>query len=184
MESKTKNRKTREQLAVMAAKAFNGLTLAPGEESVHELEEGWFNAVYDLRLSDGRNVILKIAPPEKAEVLTYEKDLMATEVTTMRLVAKNPKIPVPEIYFYDQDHDVCDSDYFFMAKLPGDNFEHVKEALDPESRAQIEHQIGQIVWEINQYTGDTFGYPGNPDLRGAKWRETFLKGHRLTAGGR
>jgi aminoglycoside phosphotransferase (APT) family kinase protein len=175
MESKTKNRKTREQLAVMTAKTFNGLTLAPGEESVHELEEGWFNAAYDLRLSDGRNVILKIAPPEKADILTYEQNLMATEVAAMRLVAENPAIPVPEIYFYDSAHDVCYSDYFFMEKLQGENFEHVKESLAPEIRSGIEHKIGEIVREINQFTGDYFGYPGNPDLRGSTWRGAFLK---------
>ncbi len=175
MESKTKNRKSRGQLALMVEKAFDGLSLAVGEGAVCELEEGWFNAAYNLLLSDGREVILKIAPPENAEVLTYEQNLMATEVASMRMVAENPEIPVPEIYYYDPSHDVCDSDYFFMEKLKGDNFEHVKDALAPDVRAQIERQIGGIVREINQYSGEYFGYEGNTALRGNAWRETFLK---------
>jgi len=100
---------------------------------------------------------------------------MATEVASMRMVAENLEIPVPEIYYYDPSHDVCDSDYFFMEKLKGGNFEHVKDALAPDVRAQIERQIGGIVREINQYSGEYFGYEGNTALRGNAWRETFLK---------
>lgn len=46
MESKTKNKKTREQLENMARRAFNGLGLAAGNEAVREMKEGWFNAAY------------------------------------------------------------------------------------------------------------------------------------------
>ena len=63
MESKTKNKKTREEIKNMAVRAFDGLGLAAGEEAVLELKEGWFNAAYNIRLVDGREVILKIAPP-------------------------------------------------------------------------------------------------------------------------
>ena len=129
MESKTKNKKTREQVARMVERAFGGATLAADEDGVSELKEGWFNAAYNVQLSDGREVILKIAPPGDAEVLAYEKHIMATEVASMRMVRENPAIPVPEIYYFDTAHDVCDSEYFFMEKLTGDNYEHVKEIL-------------------------------------------------------
>jgi aminoglycoside phosphotransferase (APT) family kinase protein len=175
MESKTKNRKTREQVARMVERAFDGATLAAGEDAVRELKEGWFNAAYDARLADGREVILKIAPPADAEVLAYEQNIMATEVATMRLVRANPAIPVPEIYYFDTGRDLCDSDYFFMEKLTGDNYEHVKESLPPPMQAQIDRQIGVIVREINGFTGTYFGYDGNSALRGATWQEAFIK---------
>jgi hypothetical protein len=44
MESKTKNTKTRPQIAAMAARAFGGTALADGEDAVRELKDGWFNA--------------------------------------------------------------------------------------------------------------------------------------------
>ena len=140
MESKTKNRKTREQVARMVERAFNGLTLAPGEDAVSELKEGWFNAAYNVRLADGREVILKIAPPKDAEILAYEKNIMATEVASMRLAAQNPAIPVPEIYYFDNARDLCDSDYFFMEKLGGENYDHVKKNLPPAIQTQIATQ--------------------------------------------
>src|SRR6185312_4172657 len=132
MESTTKNRKTREQVAQMVERAFSGITLAADDDALRELKEGWFNAAYNVRLSDGREVILKIAPLKDTDVLAYEKHIMVTEVALMRLVRENPAIPVPEIYAFDTACDICDSEYFFMEKLTGDNYEQVKEALSPE----------------------------------------------------
>jgi len=175
MESKTKNKKTREQIERMVKKAFSGVTLSAGEDAVQELKEGFFNAAYNIKLSNGREVILKIAPPIDTDILTYEKNIMVTEVTSMRLVRENSDIPVPEIYFYDDTRDLCDSDYFFMEKIAGDNLEHVKESLPPQTRTEIELRIGAIMREINEFTGTYFGYEGNSDLRGTAWKETFIK---------
>jgi aminoglycoside phosphotransferase (APT) family kinase protein len=175
VESKTKNKKTREQIERMAGRAFEGLGLAPGEDAIAELKEGWFNAAYSVRLADGREVILKIAPPVGAEVMQYEKNIMATEVAAMRLVQQNPAIPVPVIYCYDDALDLCDAPYFFMEKIDGDNLEHVKASLPPETQVAVDRQIGAIVREINTFPGTYFGYDGNPELRGQTWRETFVK---------
>jgi aminoglycoside phosphotransferase (APT) family kinase protein len=173
MESKTKNKKSRAQIERMAERAFGGLGLAPQDDAVNELKLGWFNAAYEVRLADGRAVILKIAPPPAAEVMQYEKNIMATEVAAMRRVRQNPAIPVPEIFYYDNHHDLCDSDYFFMEKVEGDTLEHVIAALAPDVRAGIERQIGAIIREINGFGGVYFGYDGNPALRGTTWRATF-----------
>lgn len=175
MESKTKNKKTREQIEAMAMRAFDGMGLAAGEDAVTELKEGWFNVAYNIRLADGREVILKIAPPAGADVLSYEKNIMVTEVTSMKLVRQNPNIPVPEIYAFDTARDLCDADYFFMEKLTGDNLEHVREGLPEETHADIDRQIGAIIREINGFEGEYFGYPGNSDLRAATWQEAFIK---------
>ena len=175
MESKTKNRQTRAQIAAMAARAFNGLTLADGSDAVQELKDGWFNASYKIRLADGRQVVLKIAPPKDAEVMLYEKNIMATEVATMQLVRQNPAIPVPEIYFFDDTHDLCDADYFFMAYMTGDSLEHVNDSLPADMKESVGQHIGAIIREINGFPGTYFGYDGNPDLRADTWPEAFIK---------
>jgi aminoglycoside phosphotransferase (APT) family kinase protein len=175
MEGRTKNRKSREQIARMAARAFDGVGLAAGEDAVTELKEGWFNVVYDVRLADGREVILKIAPPAGAEIMAYERNIMETEVSAMRRVHENPAIPVPGIYAFDQARDLCDADYFFMEKLRGDNLGRVKPNLSPDARTKIEARIGEIIREINAFTGTYFGYPGNRDLRSESWRSAFVE---------
>jgi aminoglycoside phosphotransferase (APT) family kinase protein len=175
MESKTKNRKTREQIVRMVERSFGGTTLAAREDAVSELKEGWFNAAYNVCLSDGREVILKIAPPQGAEILQYERNIMATEVASMRLARTNPDIPVPEIYYFDNARDLCDSDYFFMEKLAGENYGYVRNNYPSAAQAQLDHHIGAIVREINGFTGTYYGYDGNSDLRGESWKDTFLK---------
>ena len=175
MESKTKNKKTREQIESMAVRAFNGLGLAVGEDAITEMKQGWFNAAYNVRLADGREVVLKIAPPQGAEVMIYEKNIMTTEVASMRLVHENPAIPVPEIYFFDTAHDLCDSDYFFMEKICADNLEQVRASLPAKTQEDIDFHIGEIIREINTFPGTYFGYDGNPDLRAKTWKEAFIK---------
>ncbi len=173
MHSTTKNTKTRAQIAAMVARAFGGTALAGSDDAVRELKDGWFNAAYSIQLADGREVILKIAPPNDAEVMQYEHNIMTNEVASMRLVAQNRAIPVPEIYFYDQAHDLCDSDYFFMEKIAGDNVEHVNANLPAETRASLERQIGAIIREVNSFQGSYFGYAGNPALRANSWNAAF-----------
>lgn len=173
MESRTKNRKTRQQLEKMAKRAFGGVGIAPGGDAVQELKEGWFNVAYDIKLADGRNVILKIAPPEDAEIMAYEKNIMETEVSSMRLVRSNPAIPVPEIYFYDQARDLVDADYFFMERLHGENLERAKGRLPPDELSRIMAETGRIVREINGFKGAYFGYPGNRELRADDWPAAF-----------
>jgi len=175
MESKTKNVKNWAQIDAMARKGFSGIGLQDGADAVRELKDGWFNAAYSVRLADGREVILKIAPAAQAEVMSYERNIMVTEVATMRLVRQNAGIPVPEIYFYDDAHDVCDSSYFFMEKIEGDNLDHVYETLTVDQKAVIEREIGAIIQKINSFPGSFFGYDGNPELRADNWRAAFAK---------
>ena len=174
MESRTKNRKSRAQVDALARRAFAGLGLAPHAGALRELKDGWFNAAYEVTLADDCQVILKIAPPPGAEVMRYERDLMATEVETMRRVRANPAIPVPAVLHHDTSADLCDSPWFFMEKMAGDNLDHVRAALPPEQVQAIDHHLGAILREVNTFRGEWFGCPGNVALRAPAWRPAFL----------
>ena len=158
----------------MARLAFDGLGLAPGASALRELKDGWFNAVYEATLADGRRVILKIAPPPGAEVMRYERDLMATEVATMRRVRANPAVPVPAVLHHAASGALCDSPWFFMEKMPGDNLDHVRATLAPADAEAVDRHHGAILRELNTLRGDWFGYAGNATLRAAAWRPAFL----------
>lgn len=64
MESITKNRQPMQTLRASVARAY-GTDQVPtgGEDWVSELGHGWFNVAYRIRLRDGSDVVLKIAPP-------------------------------------------------------------------------------------------------------------------------
>jgi aminoglycoside phosphotransferase (APT) family kinase protein len=174
VQSQTKNAKSRDEIDALARHAF-GVGLVPGDAGLRELTDGWFNAVHELALADGRRVVLKIAPPPGAPVMTYERDLMATEVATMRLVKSDPAIPVPAVLFHDESRRLCDAPYFFMEKVPGANLDHVRKALSPGEASAVDRHVGEVVRAINGFRGEWFGMPGHPGLRAATWREAFGK---------
>ena len=84
-----------------------------------ECTEGWFNAVHRLDLSDGRSVILKVAPPPHVRVLTYEHDLITTEVAMLGLVRVRTTVPVPAVLWWDDSARHLPSPLFLMEACPG-----------------------------------------------------------------
>ena len=158
----------------MARRAFGGIGLAADSPALKELQDGWFNAVYDATLADGRRVILKVAPPPGAEVMSYERSLMATEVATMRLARANPLVPVPAVLHHDDSCTLCDSPWFFMERVACDNLDHVRGTWPPDVVARIDRHLGAILRELNAVRGAWFGYEGNRRLRGDSWRAVFL----------
>jgi hypothetical protein len=101
MEGITKNRQTTETLQSMIARAYGAAQVPVGENWVGELGHGWFNVAYRLRLRDGAEVVVKIAPPPGVEVMTYELGAMRTEVAALELIGRETTVPVPKVDFAD-----------------------------------------------------------------------------------
>jgi aminoglycoside phosphotransferase (APT) family kinase protein len=174
MESLTKNKQTAENILQMVQKAFR-MDFTSDKVTVKELTEGFFNVAYEVTLPD-QTVILKIAPPTDAKVMTYEKNMMKAEVEALRLVKEKTEVPVPEIIYYDDSHTLCNADYIFMEKIEGDNFFTLKsQGLIPyETQNEIFRQVGLYNYEMNQIHGTAFGYMGIPESQGSSWKEVFL----------
>ncbi|WP_042213136.1 phosphotransferase family protein [Paenibacillus borealis] len=171
MESFTKVKLNDRQLSLLAASAFGADSAVVGSR---ELTGGFFNTGYDLELSDGRSVILKVAPGPETAVLSYEKDIMRAEVEALRLVRAAGGIPVPEVYSYDESLQLIPCPYFFMEKVEGEPYSDVKESLSPEQRSSIEYELGRYQRLINEIKGPVFGLFGaDPAGGGTAWRETF-----------
>ena len=80
----------------------------------NELTDGWYNTAYAITLNNDGKTVLKVSPPADASILSYERDIMRTEVEVMRLVESNPLIPVPQITFADFSCDRIPYAYYFM----------------------------------------------------------------------
>jgi aminoglycoside phosphotransferase (APT) family kinase protein len=141
--------------------------------SFHELTEGFFNAACQIELKDGLKCILKVAPPPEVRVLRYEKDILRAEVESIRLVRQHTNVPAPEIYAYDNAHDILSSDFFLMQFLEGTPFHKLRGQLSPEQQAGIDRQAGRLTWHINQVEGDSFGYFAQQEQRWISWRPAF-----------
>lgn len=175
MGSKTKNNQNMDMLEEMVSKAFNGTRISKKENSIIELKEGYFNVAYFIQLEDGKEVILKIAPPANAEIMSYEKNIMRTEVKTMQFVKEKTNVPIPYIYYYDDSKTLCSAEYFFMEKIDGTSYSSIKESLYDKERNNIENQIGKYNSDINEITGKYFGYDGQKQTQGLSWKQVFVK---------
>ena len=171
MESITKNRKSLPALRAIIERAYGVEQVPPGDDWATELGHGWFNVAYRIRLRDGREVVLKIAPPAGVEVLTYEQGAMRTELAALELVRSRTSVPVPAVEFADLSHEVCDADYFFMPFIDADNFGMVREKLTQAEKDHYDEALGAATRELNSIRGTAFGPLGGPGV--ATWREQF-----------
>ena len=114
MESMTKNRHSVDTLRAMISRAYGPEQVPEGDDRVREMGHGWFNVAYRIRLRDGAEVVLKIAPPPHIEVMTYEHGAMAIELASLKLIAEHTSVPVPHVDYTDRSHELCDAAYFFM----------------------------------------------------------------------
>ncbi|MEV4571413.1 phosphotransferase [Nonomuraea sp. NPDC049419] len=129
MESITKNRQPLETLQAMIERAYGSTQVPGGDDFAEEITHGWFNVIYRIRLRDGRQVVLKIAPPGHVAVLTREQDMMRTELAAMALVRRPTAVPVPRVDHADLSRELIDAGYFFMDYVDADNFGRAQ--LDP-----------------------------------------------------
>jgi len=146
MESITKNRQPIGTLRAMAARAYGPDVVPPGDDWVSELEHGWFNVTYQMRLRDGRQVVLKIAPPPAVEVMTYERGAMAVELAALRLITERTDVPVPTVDFADQSQELCDAAYFFMPFIDADNLSLIRSELAAED-LDAYHEV-LVEWDL------------------------------------
>ncbi|MET7391514.1 phosphotransferase family protein [Streptomyces sp. NPDC005529] len=172
-ESITKNRQSTPTLRAMVERAYGSDQVPQGDSFAEEITHGWFNVAYRIRLRDGQQVVLKIAPPSDVAVLTRERGMMRTELAAMALVHEHTTVPVPRVDHADLSGDLVAADYFFMEYVDADNFGIAVEEgrLPPEVVTAGGRQLGALNRELNSLTGPHFG-----PLVGtgsATWREAF-----------
>ncbi|MEU5099159.1 aminoglycoside phosphotransferase family protein [Streptomyces sp. NPDC020996] len=171
MESITKNRQSPEVLRAMVERAYGPDRTPVGEGWVSELGHGLFNVAYRVRLRDGYQAVLKIAPPPEVEVLTYERGAMGIELAMLDLLAEHTSVPVPRVDFADLSRELCGADWFFMPFVDGDNLAVVGPELAAGELAAYKEQVGAANREINSVRGTAFGPLAGPG--DASWRRVF-----------
>jgi fructosamine-3-kinase len=168
--SKTKKQLSDSEIAEISKRAFGP---SAAVQACVELTDGWFNAAYDIRLGDGRNLVLKVSPPDGVKTMRYEQNMMHAEIEALRLLKAAGKVPVPEVLYADLSREFIDCGYFFVQKLEGVPFNRVKDSMSPEESARIETELGVYNRQINELTNDRFGCLGLPESHKANWQEAF-----------
>ncbi len=125
-----------------------------GITDISPLGDGEYNAVYSVDAD--RHYVIKAAPPEKVPVLTYEKNMMQTEIYWYDLIRRNTDIRVPQVYFSDFSKETIKTDYFIMEKLEGVQRSELK-----ADKSEINKSTAQMLSKIHKIKGDGFGYVQN-----------------------
>jgi aminoglycoside phosphotransferase (APT) family kinase protein len=137
--------------------------------SITEHTDGWFNAAHGVRLDDGRELVLKVAPSSDLTLLRYEVELMRTEIHFFSR-ARGAGVPMPAVHHADPDAGVL-----LMDSLRGRTLDAVKNDLHRDVLLSIRRQIGTVAARITSVTGPLFGYPRRDGrTRSASWRVSFL----------
>lgn len=168
--------------SVLSRDVINRLVKANfGEQSevtsIKELTEGWFNAIYVLHFAKPVNgfeeLVLKVGVQEVKHILTYEKEIMRTEVLVYQKLATTD-VPVPRVICHDFSHKLIDCDYFFMEKLQGKTWEKLNDTLTPQNLEQLQYDLGRYTAMIHSIRGDYFGYIKKDKAHHfSTWREAF-----------
>lgn len=169
MESLTKNKQDKKVIDQMVSRAFPNMSC----KEVIELKEGFFNVAYLITLVNDEKAILKIAPRSDSRIMSYEKNIMFSEVESLRLVKKETDVPVPEIIYYDNSHELCSFEYYFMSVIEGETLNFINDSLSEDEKRAIQKELGKYNHSMNQITGSKFGYYGQPELQGTNWFEVF-----------
>jgi len=129
-----------------------------GVTDIAPLGSGEFNAVYSARTSD-KEYALKIAPGDGAPILTYEKDMMASEIFWYQRMREHSPIHVPEVHRTDFTRTIIPTPYFIMDKVPGKQMDQMDFSAAEKEEALAE--TARMVAQIHRIKNDRFGYVQN-----------------------
>ena len=152
-----------------------GAGIAPDRlRGYEELAEGTFNSAYRLRMADGVDLVLKVAPDPAEPVMGYEHGMMRTEELFYRTA--HGVVPVPEVVHASYERSVVSSDLLLMTWCPGRTLRSLHDSLHaehgPDRWHRLRSELGGLVAALHRATGPGFGYP-QAGLS-ADWRTAFL----------
>lgn len=154
MESLTKASVTEEEIHDLVRKV---LGWEESQMKLKALKGGCFNLSYRVELEKGEAVIIKIGPPAEVELLSYESDMMSTELWIHHLIEENPQVRVPRILYSDLSCEIIPYPFFIMSALKGcplNTLENVPE----KDKVKIYKTLARFMAEIHRIKGDHFGY--------------------------
>jgi fructosamine-3-kinase len=167
-----------------SADALTGLVLShvhadPASLRFTPIRTGKHNTSYTVDSARGR-FVLRIAPPDDAGFLFYERRMMRQEPELHALIRAQTTIPVAEVVGYDFGRTRVERDYVLMAALPGAPLSDVP-GLTRSQLGRVLRQVGEHLRQLHALTAaehlgeEAHGYLGahRPMEPQATWAAAF-----------
>jgi aminoglycoside phosphotransferase (APT) family kinase protein len=145
----------------------------PAALTFQPIPTGKHNTSYFVATGDGE-LVLRIAPPDDAGFLFYERRMMAQEPEIHTLLRERTTIPVARILAYDDSRTLIDRDYLLMERLPGRPLTEVRVTESFYNRVLL--QVGDYLRHMHALTAERYGYLGahHPMEPQASWWGAFV----------
>ncbi len=149
------------------------LAVDPAVLTFQPIPTGKHNTSYFVGTGE-RELVLRIAPPDDAGFLFYERRMMAQEPEIHALLRERTTVPVARILAYDDSRTLIDRDYLLMERLPGRPLTEVR--VRGSLYAHILHQVGSYLRQMHDLTAERYGYLGahHPMEPQASWWDAFV----------
>lgn len=159
------------QLQLLIAKH---IPVEPSQLRFERIPTGKFNTSYFVE-GAGRPLVLRIAPPDDAGFVFYERGMMAQEPEIHRIIREQTSAPVAEILAYDNSRELIDRDFLIMEKLPGRPMSDLG-GLSRDASDRVLYQVGRALHEIHSITATSYGYIGahRPMEPQPGWNSAFI----------
>lgn len=141
-------------------------------ESTAELGGGTFNTAYILAFTDGSKAVLRLAPPETANVAWEDTSLMRSEHAMQPFFAPIAAL-MPKTLLVDFTRQLIDRDYMFQTFIEGERWDDAWEELSTKENNFLWSQFGGIMKQIHAVRGERFGLP-RTGLQFERWSQTVI----------
>ena len=150
------------------------------------IQTGKHNRSFWVNCNQGR-FVLRIAPPDEAGFLFYERLMMHQEPHLHALIRAKTDLPVAEIVAYDFSRTIIDQDYVLMTALPGTPLSDAPGLTAAQFHRTLA-QVGEYLRQLHTLTAvdclarDEYGYLGehHPMIPQPDWAAAFkLMWHKL-----
>ena len=156
-----------EKLRRAVAPHFGG-----AEMTLEPIPTGKFNTGFYLSGAPGE-FVLRVAPPDDAGLLFYERRMMRQEPEIHQLLREETSVPAAEVVAFDFSRQRLPRDLIIMRRLPGQAASSAE--LSREQLAGLHRQIGKALRQIHRITRTPYGYLGahRPMKPQDTWRAAF-----------
>lgn len=148
----------------LAKLLFTHIDADPDSLQFTPVGTGKHNMSYWVESNRGR-FVLRIAPPDDAGFLFYERRMMRQEPALHDLIRARTRVPVAEIVGYDFSRTCISRDYLLMTALPGTPLSNVPNLTYDQFERALQ-QVGEYLRQLHTLTAtvclgtERYGYLG------------------------